>query len=428
MPASGTSFRFLLRALHSRNYRLFFGGQGISLVGTWMQQIAISWLVYRLTGSPFLLGLIGFSGQLPTFVLAPVAGVFADRFDRRRLLVLTQALSMVQALILAVLTFTGHIAIWHLVVLSLFLGFINALDIPVRQSFVIDLVENKEDLGNAIALNSVMFNGARLVGPSVAGILIGLFGEAVCFLLNGISYFAIVIALLVMNVRCRVVETNGQSFMRGFAEGARYTFGFLPIRNIILFLALISLMGTSYLVLMPVFAQDVLHGGAYTLGFLMGATGIGALIGAVFLASRKSVRGLGRLMVIAPLIFGTSLIIFSYSRYMALSVITMLGAGFGMIVHMAASNTVLQTIVDEDKRGRMMSFYTMAFMGMATFGSLLAGSLAHSLGAPATLTICGIVCCAGAVVFSTRLPAIRQLVRPIYIKMGIIKEMPTELH
>ncbi len=419
--------KFLLRALHYRNYRLFFGGQGISLIGTWMQQITMSWLVYRLTGSPFLLGLIGFSGQIPTFVLAPFAGVFADRFDRRRTLVLTQALSMLQALILAVLTFTGFVAVWHLVALSLFIGLVNALDIPVRQSFVIDLVENKKDLGNAIALNSVMFNGARLLGPSIAGVLIGLFGEAVCFLLNGISYFAIVIALLAMNVRPRVIESSGQPFLHGLAEGARYTFGFPPIRDIILFLGLVSFMGTSYLVLMPVFARDILHGGAYALGFLMGATGIGALVGAVFLASRRSVRGLGRFLVIAPMILGVSLVVFSFSRYMALSLVMMLGAGFGMIVHMASSNTVLQTIVEEDKRGRMMSFYAMAFMGMATFGSLLAGSLAQSLGAPATLTICGLICCAGALVFLTRLPRIRKLIRPIYIQLGIIREMPSEI-
>lgn len=427
MPTPGTGLKFLLRALHYRNYRLFFGGQGISLIGTWMQQITMSWLVYRLTGSPFLLGLIGFSGQIPTFVLAPFAGVFADRFDRRRTLVLTQALSMLQALILAVLTFTGFVAVWHLVALSLFIGLVNALDIPVRQSFVIDLVENKKDLGNAIALNSVMFNGARLLGPSIAGVLIGLFGEAVCFLLNGISYFAIVIALLAMNVRPRVIESSGQPFLHGLAEGARYTFGFPPIRDIILFLGLVSFMGTSYLVLMPVFARDILHGGAYALGFLMGATGIGALVGAVFLASRRSVRGLGRFLVIAPMILGVSLVVFSFSRYMALSLVMMLGAGFGMIVHMASSNTVLQTIVEEDKRGRMMSFYAMAFMGMATFGSLLAGSLAQSLGAPATLTICGLICCAGALVFLTRLPRIRKLILPIYIQLGIIREMPSEI-
>ncbi|MEN6615317.1 MAG: MFS transporter [Syntrophorhabdus sp.] len=425
--SSRASLKFLLRALHSRNYRLFFGGQGLSLIGTWMQQIAISWLAYRLSDSPFLLGLIGFSGQLPTFLLAPFAGVFADRFERCRLLMLTQLLSLFQALLLAFLTFTGYIAIWHLVVLSVFLGLVNALDIPVRQSFVIDLVEDKKDLGNAIALNSVMFNGARLVGPSIAGLLIGIFGEAVCFLVNGISFFAIVIALAAMKVPERSKDSSPKPFFHGLREGYLYTFGFEPIRYIILFLGLISLMGSSYLVLMPVFARDILHGGPYTLGFLMGATGIGALIGAIFLASRKTVRGLGRLMIIAPLVFGISLIIFSFSRTMAISLIVMLSAGFGMIVHMASSNTVLQTIVEEDKRGRMMSFYTMAFMGMATFGSLLAGTLADTIGAPATIGFSGVTCCIGAVLFSTRLSLIRKLVRPIYIRMGIIREMPTEI-
>jgi MFS family permease len=418
---------FLIRALHYRNYRLFFSGQGVSLVGTWMQQIAISWLVYRLTNSPFLLGLIGFAGQIPTFLLASVAGVFADRHDRRKLLVLTQTLAMAQAFVLALLTFTGHVAVWHLVILSIFLGFVNALDIPVRQSFVVDLVENKEDLGNAIALNSVMFNGARLVGPSIAGLLISIVGEAVCFFLNGISFLAIVIALLAMKVPERKRESGAVPFFQGLRDGYRYTFGFAPIRYIILFLGLVSLMGTSYLVLMPVFARDILHGGAHTLGFLMGASGIGALIGAVHLASRKTVRGLGRLIVIASSTFGIGLAVFSFSRYIPLSLAMMLFVGFGMNVHMASSNTVLQTIVEEDKRGRMMSFYAMAFMGMAPFGSLLAGSLASAIGAPNTLAISGLACIVGSALFLTRLPLIRKLVRPIYVQMGIIKEMPSEL-
>jgi len=428
-PNSGqrANLTFLIRALHYRNYRLFFSGQGISLVGTWMQQIAISWLVYRLTDSAFLLGLIGFAGQIPTFLLAPVAGVFADRRDRRKLLVLTQTLAMSQAFVLALLTFTGHVAVWHLVSLSVFLGLVNALDIPVRQSFVVDLVENKEDLGNAIALNSVMFNGARLVGPSIAGLLISIVGEALCFFLNGLSFLAIVIALMAMKVPERTRTPETEPFFQGFKDGYRYTFGFAPIRYIILFLGLVSLMGTSYLVLMPVFARDILHGGAHTLGFLMGASGIGALIGAVHLASRKTVRGLGKLIVVASATFGAGLAVFSLSRYIPLSLAMMLFVGFGMIVHMASSNTILQTIVEEDKRGRMMSFYAMAFMGMAPFGSLLAGSLASVIGAPNTLAISGLACVAGSALFLTRLPLIRKLVRPIYVQMGIIKEMPTEL-
>jgi MFS family permease len=422
-----TTLNFLVRAFRYRNYRLFFSGQGISLVGTWMQQIAMSWLVYRLTNSAFLLGLIGFAGQVPTFVLTSVAGVFADRWDRRKLLILTQVLAMFQAFLLAFLTLMGHIAVWHLFILSVFLGLINALDIPVRQSFVIDLVENRDDLGNAIALNSVMFNGARLVGPSIAGLLIGIVGEGACFFLNGVSFFAVVVALLAMNIPERKRESETLSFIQGLRDGYRYTFGFAAIRYIILLLGLISLMGMPYLVLMPIFARDILHGGPHTLGFLMGASGVGALIGAIYLASRKTVLGLGRLMVISSGTFGIGLIVFSFSNYIQLSLCMMLLTGFGMIVHMASSNTILQTIVDEDKRGRIMSFYAMAFMGMAPFGSLLAGSLASKIGAPTTLTISGLACVVGSLLFLTKLPLIRKLVRPIYVQMGIIREIPTDL-
>jgi MFS family permease len=425
--AKQSTFKFLLRAFRYRNYRLFFGGQGVSLVGTWMQQIAISWLVYRLTDSAFLLGFVGFAGQVPTFLLTSVAGVFADRWDRRKLLVLTQVLAMLQAFLLAFLTYMGHIAVWHLVILSIFLGLINALDIPVRQSFVIDLVENKDDLGNAIALNSVMFNGARLVGPSIAGLLISIVGEATCFFLNGISFLAIVVALLAMNVLERKRVSEPLPFFQGLRDGYRYTFGFAPTRYIILLLALTSMMGMPHLVLMPVFARDILHGGPHTLGFLMGASGIGALIGALYLASKKTVLGLGRLIVISSSAFGLGLIVFSASRYIQLSLCMMLLTGFGMIVHMASSNTILQTIVVEDKRGRIMSFYAMAFMGMAPFGSLMAGSLASKIGAPNTLIISGCACVIGSLLFLTKLPLIRQLVRPIYVKIGVIRELPTEL-
>jgi len=423
-----STLTFLVRAFRYRNYRLFFGGQGVSLVGTWMQQIAMGWLVYRLTDSAFLLGFIGFAGQIPTFILTSAAGVFADRWDRRKLLILTQVLAMSQAFLLALLTLTGHIAVWHLVVLSVFLGFVNALDIPVRQSFVIDLVENKDDLGNAIALNSVMFNGARLVGPSIAGFLISIVGEGICFFLNGVSFLAIVIALLAMNMTERKRKSESVPFFQGLKDGFQYTFGFPPTRYIILLLGLISLMGMPYLVLMPIFARDVLHGGPHTLGFLMGASGIGAVIGAIHLASRKTVLGLNRLIVISSSAFGIGLIVFSLSRYIQLSLCMMSLTGFGMIVHMAASQTILQTIVDEDKRGRIMSFHAMAFTGMAPFGSLLGGSLASKIGAPNTLTISGLVCVIGSLLFLSKLPLIRRRVRHIYADMGIIKQMPTELH
>ncbi|MCX5803607.1 MAG: MFS transporter [Proteobacteria bacterium] len=406
------ALKFIGRAFHYRNYRLFFGGQGLSLIGTWMQQIAMSWLVYRLTNSAFLLGFIGFTGQIPTFIFSSFAGVFADRLDRRKLLLATQTLAMIQAFLLAFLTLTGTIAVWHLIVLSIFLGFINAFDMPTRQSFVVDIVENKADLGNAIALNSFMFNGARLVGPSIAGLLIGIVGEGLCFLLNAISFLAIIFALLAMNIPKIRRKTQSVPVLKELKEGYRYAFGFAPIRYIILLLGLISLMGMPYLVLMPIFARDILHGGPHTLGFLMGASGIGALAGAIYLASRKTVLGLGRLIVIASSTFGVGLIAFSFSRYIQLSLCMMLLIGFGMIVQMASSNTILQTIVDEDKRGRIMSFYAMAFMGMAPFGSLI---------------ISGAACIIGSLLFFTKLPLIRKIVRPIYLQMGIIREMPTEL-
>lgn len=422
------AFIFIGRAFQYRNYRLFFGGQGLSLIGTWMQQIAMSWLVYRLTNSAFMLGLVGFTGQVPTFIFASFAGVFADRLDRRRLLVAIQAFAMLQAFSLAFLTLAGIVAVWHVIALSVALGFINAFDVPTRQSFVIEMIEDKKDLGNAIALNSFMFNSARLVGPSIAGLVIGIVGEGLCFLLNGISFLAIIIALSAMKIKkARMKRLHSVPVLQELKEGYRYAFRFAPIRYIILFLALMSFMGMPYIVLMPVFARDILHGGPHTLGFLMGASGIGALSGAAYLASRKTVLGLGRLIVISSGIFGIGLIAFSFSRYAPLSLCLMVVTGFGMIVQMASSNTILQTIVDEDKRGRIMSFYAMAFMGMAPFGSIAAGSLASRIGAPATLIISGASCIAGSLLFLTRLPLMRKIVRPIYVRMGIIREMPTGL-
>jgi len=419
----GAALKQAIRALRHRNFKLFFGGQIISLVGTWMQRIAMGWLVYRLTNSPFMLGAVGFAGQIPTFLLAPLGGVFADRWDRRRVLVITQTLAMVQALVLSVLVLTGAVVIWHIFVLSMFLGVVNAWDMPVRQSFMIEMVEKKEDLSNAIALNSSMVNSARLLGPSLAGILIASVGEGTCFLLNGISYLAVIAALLAMNVASKASPRQGARVWSGLAEGFHYAFGFAPIWSVLLLLALVSLMGMPYAVLMPIFAKEILHGGPHTLGFLMGASGVGALAGAVYLASRKSVLGLGKIISIAASLFGLGLIAFSLSRLLGLSLIMMIVTGFGMIVAMAASNTVLQTIVEDDKRGRIMSFYTMAFMGMAPFGSLLAGFLASRIGAPDTLLLGGIACLLGAAVFAMRLRALRRLVRPIYVQAGIIPEI-----
>jgi MFS family permease len=388
-----------------------------------MQRIALGWMVYRLTNSPFLLGAVGFAGQIPTFLLAPLGGVFADRWDRRKVLIVTQTLAMVQALALSTLVLTGAMLIWHIFVLSVFLGVINAWDTPVRQAFMIEMVERKEDLSNAIALNSSMVNSARLLGPSLAGILIALVGEGTCFLLNGISYLAVIAALLAMNIMPKASPRQKARVWSGLTEGFRYAFGFAPIRSLLLLLALVSLMGMPYAVLMPVFARNLLGGGPYTLGFLMGASGAGALAGAVYLASRKSVLGLGKIIPIAAGLFGLGLIAFSLSRMLWLSLMMMTVTGFGMIVEMAASNTVLQTIVEDDKRGRIMSFYTMAFMGMAPFGSLMAGFLASRIGAPDTLLLGGSACLLGAAAFATRLRALRKLVRPIYVQAGIIPEI-----
>ena len=398
---------------------MFFGGQGLSLIGTWMQSVAMSWLVYRMTGSALLLGVVGFSSQIPTFILSPVAGVMADRYNRHKILMFTQTLAMLQAFTLAFLVITGRVQVWHILVLSSFLGLVNSFDIPARQSFVVELVEKKEDLGNAIALNSSMFNAARLVGPSIAGVLIGLVGEGVCFLLNGVSYLAVLAALLAMNVPNREREASGVPVLRRFKEGFNYTFGFAPIRMIILLLALTSLTGMPYTVLMPVFVKEVLHGGARTLGFLMACSGAGALAAALMLASRRSVAGLEKKIPLAGCIFGTGLIAMSMASNFAVAAVCISVASFGMITQMAVSNTIIQTIVEDDKRGRVMAFYALAFMGMAPFGSLLAGWLANRAGAPHTIMLSGVLSIAGALVFLTRLQELREQVRPVYERLGI---------
>jgi MFS family permease len=413
----------LLRALNSRNFRLFVVGQSVSLVGTWMQQVAISWLVYRLTGSAVLLGVVGFAGQIPTFVFAPLAGVLADRWNRRRLLLCTQSLAMVQAILLTVLVLTGAIKIWHLVVLSGLLGMINAFDIPVRQSFVVEMVDSKEDLGNAIALNSSMVNSARLIGPSIAGLLIATVGEGPCFLLNAASYLAVILAISAMRLKQAKPKGKRKKILHELREGFESAFGFAPIRAILILIALVSLVGMPYTVLMPIFAKEYLHGGAHTFGFLMTAAGLGALISTIFLASRKSVLGLGRVIVVATCLFGLGLIGFAISRIMALSLIFIALAGFGAMAMIASSNTVVQTIVEDEKRGRVMSLFAMAFMGVAPLGSLAAGAIADLVGAPATLIAGGVACLAVGAGFGRRLPALREIVRPIYVRMGIIPEV-----
>jgi MFS family permease len=419
--AAGGSYSHAWRALRHRNFRLFFSGQSISLIGTWMTRIATGWLVYRLTGSALLLGWVGFFGQIPTFLLAPFAGVWVDRLDRRNVLLWTQALAAVQSLLLAGLTLSNRITVWEILVLSAFQGLINAFDMPGRQAFMVQMVEDRQDLGNAIALNSSMVNMARLVGPSLAGLVIAGFGEGYCFLIDGLSYFAVIASLALMRIQPLPVRSGtAASMFAQLQEGWAYVSGFAPVRTILLLFALVSLMGMPYIVLMPIFAAQVLRGGPHTLGMLMGATGVGALISALSLAVRKTVLGLGRMIPIAAGTFGAGLVLFGLSHVLWLSMLLMLLTGFGMMQGMAASNTIIQTVVPEDRRGRVMSYYTMAFVGMAPFGSLLAGSLAHKLGAPHTVIITGSVVIVGAIWFATRLPAIRRQIRPIYQAMGIL--------
>jgi len=412
-----------LRALRYRNYRLFFSGQSLSLIGTWMQQVALGWLVYRLTDSAFLLGLVGFSSQIPTFILASVAGVLADRYNKHKIIIITQTLAMIQAFILTFLTLSSTIQIWQILVLSLFSGLINAFDMPTRQSFVIEMVDDRNDLPNAIALNSSMFNAARLIGPTIAGILITAIGEGFCFLVNALSYLTVIAALLMMKIGPPVITKKKEKVLEGLKEGIKYAYNFKPIRALLLLIGLVSLTGMPYTVLMPVFARDILHGDAHTLGFLFGAVGSGALIGAIYLASRKSVLGLGRWIAIATSIFSLGLLFFSFSREIYLSIGLMLFTGFGMMMQMASTNTLLQTLVDDDKRGRIMSLYVMAFMGTAPFGSFMAGTLASTIGAPYTVLSSGIICLIGAIVFYKNLPSLRKHIRPIYIKMGILPEV-----
>ena len=359
--------KFMFRALKHRNFRLFVGGQSISLIGTWMQRTAMSWLVYRLTGSTVLLGMVAFADQIPTFFLSPLAGVFIDRWNRHRVLIVTQILSLLQALVVAVLILTDTIAVWHIIVLSLFLGTVNAFDMPTRQAFVVKMVDDRTDLSNAIALNSTMVHVARMVGPSAAGLLVGAFGEGVCFLINAASYVAVIFSLLIMNTIHVEPPGKRMEVFEGLKEGFRYAFGLAPIRTLLLFIAWVSLLGMPYMVLMPVFARDILQGGPQTLGFLMGASGVGALIAALYLASRRSVIGLGRIIAMACALLGVSIVAFSLSRSFWLSVVLLLVAGFGTIVQITSSNTILQTLVEEDKRGRVMSLFTMAFMGMVPF-------------------------------------------------------------
>jgi MFS family permease len=410
------------RALRHRNFRLFFGGQSVSLIGTWMTRIATAWLVYRLTKSALLLGTVSFAGQIPTFLLAPVAGVIVDRIDRRKVLVWTQALAMVQSLALAALTLTHRITIEQVLLLSAFQGVINAFDMPGRQSFMVQMVEERADLSNAIAINSSMVNMARMVGPSLAGLLIAATSEGWCFLVDGVSYIAVIVSLLLMRLPRNAELRHIAGMVEQLREGWNYVTGSTPIRSILSLFAVLSLMGWPFMVLMPLFAAQVLHGGPHTLGFLMGAVGVGSLVSALSLVARRSVRGLTKVIPIAAVVFGSGLILFGLSTRMWLSMVLMLVTGFGMMQGLVASNTIIQTLVEEKMRGRVMSYYTMAFVGMAPFGSLLAGTMANWIGAPRTVIVNGAICIVGAIWFWMKLPGIRKEMRPIYERLGIVPQ------
>jgi len=410
----------LTRALRHRNYRLFFSGQSLSLVGTWITRVATSWLVYRLTGSELLLGVVGFCGQIPTMLLAPFAGVLVDRWDRHRLLVLTQVLSMLQSFALAVLTLRHQITVPWLLGLQILQGVINAFDTPARQAFVVEMVEDRADLANAIALNSSMVNGSRIIGPSIGGALIAAVGEGWCFMADAISYLFVIASLLMMRLPKGGVARVEARVLEELRVGYRYVRESLPIRTALITLAIVSTMAMPYTVLMPAFVADVLHGGPNTLGLMMTSSGVGALAGGIYLAARRSVVGLGRVAAYATLVFGVGLVGFAFAHTVWVAVLMLPVVGAGFMVQMAATNTVLQTLVTDELRGRVMAFYTMAFFGTAPIGSLLAGVAADRIGAQWTIAIGGVVSLVAGVWLLSRLPALRAIVRPIYIERGIL--------
>jgi MFS family permease len=410
----------ITRALRHRNYRLFFGGQTVSLVGTWVTRIATSWLVYRLTGSELLLGITGFAGQIPLLLLAPFGGVLVDRWNRHRMLVITQILSALQSLALAVLALTGKITVAEVIALQVVQGVINAFDTPARQAFVVEMVEDRADVPNAIALNSSMFNASRIIGPAIGGAIIAAVGEGWCFMIDAISYIAVIVSLLAMHVPARAILRERPRMLHELRSGIQYVFGFAPVRELLVNVALIGTLGMPYAVLMPVFASKVLHGGPHTLGLLMTASGLGALCGTVYLASRHSVLGLGKVIVASILMLSAGLIMFSlsHSLWVSLAVLPLVGAG--MMLQSSSANTILQTLVDEHLRGRVMAFYTVAILGTQPLGSLIAGVLADRIGAPRTILIGAIACIPTGLWFAWRRPLLAEHVRPIYIERGIL--------
>jgi MFS family permease len=413
-----------LRALRHRNYQLFFSGQLISLIGTWMDQVAESWLVYRLTGSALLLGTVAFASQIPVFLLAPIGGMIADRHNRRTILVITQSCMMVLAFILAILTLTHKITVWELMVLAALLGVVNAFDIPARQAFITDMVE-RADLVNAIALNSSMFNGARVVGPAAAGVVVALIGEGWCFFANAVSFIAVITGLLMMRIDKPRIRPQG-SPVQNVIEGFRFVGQAGPIRAILLLLGVVSFTAMPYAVLMPIFADQILHGGPTALGLLMGCSGFGALCGALTLAMKKSIQGLGRWVATASMSFGAAMILFSFSRRLWLSAVMLIPVGLAIMIQMASSNTLVQSMVPDHLRGRVMAVYSMMFMGMAPFGALLAGSVAHQIGAPWTVAMGGIVAIIGGTIFSLRLPALRPAARELIVAQQMEAGAPAQ--
>jgi MFS family permease len=414
------SFSHAWRALKNRNFRLFFVGQGISVIGTWMTRMATSWLVYRLTGSALILGIVGFASQIVPFLLQPLAGAWVERMDRQKLLIWTQVAASIQSFMLAALTLSHIITIWEVIALSALQGLINAFDAPGRNSFFIQMIEDRNDLGNAIALNSTMVNGARLLGPALAGVTIGLVGEGGCFLIDGISYVAVVASLLMMKIKPVEAAHTADNLFRQMREGWDYVRSFSPIRTILLLFSIVSLMGYPYMVLLPIFAGQVFHGGPYALGWLTAASGLGALISALSLAFRKSVVGLTRAIQMSSATLGLALILFGFSHQFVLSLLLMGFAGFCMMQSASASNTIIQTLVPEDKRARVISYFAMAYFGSAPIGSLLAGALAQKIGASNTIIITGTFCFLGSLWFSLQMPKVRMVMRPIYQEMGLL--------
>jgi len=407
----------ILRALRHRNFQLFFSGQLISLIGTWMDNVAEGWLVYRLTHSSLLLGVATFASQFPVFLLAPLGGMIADRWDRRKIVIGTQTSSMILAFILAILTLARIVTVREVIILAAFMGMVNAVDIPTRQAFLVEMV-GRDDLMNAIALNSSMFNAARVIGPSIAGVVVAWKGEGWCFFANAVSYIAVIAGLIAMKVKQKAA-VHVPSPMEHIAEGFRFARGTAPIRAILLLIALVSLVATPYAVLMPIFAARVLHGNARTLGVLMAASGIGAVAGALLLAARSGVKGLGRWVALACAGFGSALILFSFSRSYPLSVALLLPVGFCGMVQMASSNTLIQAMVPDGLRGRIMSIYSMMFMGMVPLGSLLAGTIAARIGAPWTVAIGGTAGIIGAIIFGRNLPKLRVEARQLILAQGL---------